>query len=265
MKNLIAITTYNRPRILDLCLSQIAKCKDDNDVVFVYDDGSLEVKNEIVTFKNKELNEKICNDLGFKYVYNFERAKYIKAELLNETYPENFGIARAKNICLDFAKKIKATNIILLDDDTFPIKKGFFDYLNKTAETTKENHFILSEHENNPPVKQFELTRGYKNAEGRLLYITNKVIDYKIFFDENFGKYGYEHVKWSLEIFKQKLNTLAVFQQPSNLCDYFTSFDLQDYQGSLKENNIDFKCSLSVEERQNALNISEKIWKKYIK
>jgi hypothetical protein len=231
MKKLITITTKDKPETLKLCLNQIEINKFYNEFVYIYDDGSNK--------ENRKINKELADLHGFIYEFG-----------------ENKGIAFAKNKCLEFANKTKAEYVLLLDDDCFPKKIGYFVYLIQTAEKHNENYFVLCEgkFKDMQSVKydliETDEIKSFSYTFGVLQYLTRKVICSGLKFDTDFKVYGSEHILFMNSIVKNKLSNFYTVKnvnqkinmnlQPTYLTDYFHSLDLHgSYLGfELKENSI---------------------------
>jgi hypothetical protein len=232
MKNFIGITTHNRPEYLELCLHKIFENATlSNTMVYVFDDGS----------ENDEINRKITHKYFFTYEYS----------------PKNIGISKAKNRCLDIAKCIKAENILLLDDDAFPTKINFIQFLTQISYNTGENHLQFVD--DKYFVKKIdENISQYNNFSGWILYLNNKVLNSGIRFNEKYDTYGFEHAEFSLEIFKQGFNKIAASIMPNRMKEYFHCVDFSgDYEDYFKTNNIILRSSISDQEKNKYIKINQ--------
>lgn len=192
MKIGIAICTHNRNERAQHTLDQVKKLSDKNSVIVVVDD---------------------CSDIPFP----------------NATFRfnTNFGIATAKNKCIELLYDAGCTHLFLLDDDTRPIKSGWeMQYIN-----TGINHLCMTfdKHSDGTPTS-IELLktkyglREFNHACGCMLYLTREVVDKVGGMDTDYGRWGYEHISYSMRIHNNYL-TPRPFMDIENSQEWLYSED----------------------------------------
>lgn len=144
----IGITTYKRPIIVELCVSQIEKHTRQPFKLFVSDDTKTER-----------------------------------------------GVAYNKNLCLDALKGSK--HIFLFDDDCFPISDDWVDFFTRS----KINHLLYLENRH----RKISGSQNYLIAGGVFLYISKEAFETVGYFNNAYGRYGYEHSAYSQRIYKSGL------------------------------------------------------------
>lgn len=197
----IAISTFNRPDILDLSLSFFKKYTDLNNKIIVYDDGS----------KNSHVNEEICKKYNIEYFYH-----------------NNSGITKTKNKCIETIED--CDHLFLFDDDVFPIKEGWENVFINLQKNTNNHHFLLiySNDKHSYVGSGKELGNNlsvYPACGGVLFYITKKVLEKCGGYCKDFDFYGHEHVEFSYRINHAGLTPDGYFLTPTNSKEYFYILD----------------------------------------
>lgn len=198
----IAISTYNRPEVLQCSLEYIKRYTDSDIHIAVFDDGST----------THQKNNEICLKHGVEYYHK-----------------ENVGIAKNKN------RGIKRFNtydhVFLLDDDIFPKKHGWIEYYITSAQSSG-NHHLLYMFENATGRDHHKVSKDHGNGitefhscGGVLVYIDKKVIQTVGGFNKNFGIYGYEHAEYSRRIHRAGFTPNGQYIAPSQAYDYVCSLD----------------------------------------
>lgn len=174
----IAVVTYNRgPRLYDL-LRNIIKYSPPDVRIVVCDDGSTDNTHEVMT------------DRGFR---DFT---YIKGK--------NLGVGANKNRALFLLQDCDF--IAILEDDLFPVSKGWFEIYEQVALRCNINHFCRVQDkevaetvpEFSQYLKQFGVTPVYgPSPRGDFTFITSKVIKQIGAFHPAFEGVGYAHGQWS--------------------------------------------------------------------
>lgn len=175
----ICITTRNRPEAFNIVLERIKKHTNCEYQLIVVDDAS---------------DVSYCDA-----AHRFE---------------EREGIPAGKNKCLELAKY---HNIFLFDDDTYPIKDGWYlPYINSGKE-----HLCYTF------LTKFKSANGFKYhvlGNGCMLYVTRKCIDNIGGFDWSYGLGKYEHVDFSRRIHNSGL-TESVFMDIENSSELLYCMD----------------------------------------
>ena len=220
----IAISTYNRPHVLDLSLSYLKKYSLKNNKIIVCDDGS----------ETKDQNKDVCEKHDIEYYYH-----------------DNLGIAKTKNKCL---QKIDSYNhIFLLDDDVFPKKEGWEEIYINAAKSTNNHHFLFmykNETGRDHHMKISDLDNNvssYSTCGGVIVYIDQLVLEKCGGFNNEFDFYGHEHAEYSKRIHKAGLTPYGQYLTPSNAYDYICSLDYNlTVQGSIYLDVINHKDEIII-------------------
>ena len=133
------------------------------------------------------------------------------------------GIARSKNNCIAMLMQVGCTDLILLDDDVYPVREGWMDSLIRPglahicptytafANGAPSGHKVL---------KTVDGVEHMSFPCGFILYYTRECIERIGGMDIRYGKYGYEHVGLSSRI----KNTGMIphpFLNPIGVLEYF--------------------------------------------
>lgn len=190
MKISIAITTHNRHEVFQETYKNIKKFLPEGAKLIVVDDGSdVPVKEADFRFKTTQ------------------------------------GIAVAKNKCLELMGE--ADYYFLFDDDCYPkVKDWHLHYIN-----TGLNHLCFSfdtfsngKTNGRRKVGEHGNVVYWHEPCGLMLFLTRKCLDVVGGFDPAYGRWGYEHVGYSMRIQNAGL-TPKPFMDVKNSLDLFHSFD----------------------------------------
>lgn len=188
----IAISIHNRHETAEKTISEWKKMLPKGAKLFIVDDGS--------------------------------EIPFVSANIRNE---KALGIAACKNQCLSLCDD--ADFIFLADDDIYPITKNWY----KPYIESGEKHLCLTfdKFSNNKPNGRIKLSTvngisEYKEPCGVLLFMTNEVIKSVGGMDESYGRWGYEHLNFSMRIHNQGF-TRKPFLDIENSIDLFYSYDHQ--------------------------------------
>lgn len=141
---------------------------------------------------------------------------------------EGIGVAVAKNRCIKALYNMGCDYIILMDDDTRILRPGFGQWLEVVHRQTGIHHFIY-------PGKGASVCRcadglvQWSLGSGVMLFITRGVVGKVGYMNVNYpGKWGHEHVAWSVRIWKAGLmGDFATWRvSPVAIKDYFWSADI---------------------------------------
>lgn len=185
----IAVTTHNRPQVLEKCLEHIDKFTDTDYVLHVVDDASTPASTHTKGAPGS--------------LYRFET---------------NVGIARAKNKCLELLMQgVEVEHLFVFDDDTYPITTGWWE---PYAEHTEPHLCYLFKDIArsgrvlpDKPKTVYDDGTMYALAQPRgcMMYFHRSVIERVGGYRPEFGIWGWEHVELSERIFHAGL-TLCKFQ-----------------------------------------------------
>ena len=179
MKIGIGITTRNRSKLLEITLSNICKYLPDFDTKLIISDDSTE---ESFIMLNKQL----ANDFGAEYLNDYQRK----------------GVAGNKNQCL--RSLIDCEYIFLFDDDCFPIKEGWAEFLINAHLQTGIHHFNLLDSSLHYEIRRTQIgdfcVIECANSGGVMMFITQEVVKKVGAFNKNYGLYGFEHCSYSKRV-----------------------------------------------------------------
>ena len=124
-------------------------------------------------------------------------------------FQSNVGIARAKNKCLELLHG--CDHIFLFDDDTYPIKQGWYEPYVASA----EHHlmYLFDKWANGKPVGddaviyQDDHIVAHHHARGCMLYVDSTALATVGGMDTRYGKAMNEHLDWSNRIHNAGLTT----------------------------------------------------------
>ena len=128
---------------------------------------------------------------------------------VDHRFPNNVGIARAKNKCLELLDD--CDHVFLFDDDTFPTDiTWWLPYIN-----SPEAHLMYVFQDFLDGTKLHDTARvyednqhvAYSHARGCMLYFTRSALEAVGGFDPAFGKWGWEHINLSDRIYAARLTT----------------------------------------------------------
>lgn len=192
MKIGIAITVHNRNETAKTTIDKIKQLAPKNSVVVIVDDAS-NIPYDGSTFR----------------------------------FDKNVGIAVAKNKCIELLYDAGCTHFFLFDDDVYPLVEDWhLKYIN-----TGINHLCFSfdkfsNGKSNGRIvnSQFNGLIEYHEPCGCMLYLTRECVDKIGGMDPEFGKWGYEHVGYSMRIHNAGL-TPKPFLDIENSTDILYSLD----------------------------------------
>lgn len=170
----VAVTTYGRPQTLTDTLAKIRKHTPDRIPVVVVDDGSVPA----------------CPHATYRF-------------------PENRGIAAAKNKCLEIlADELGCEHLFLFDSDTFPVCDDWW----KSYVDSSEPHLMYQFPTGPAHWTITETFRGddlvaYDKPRGCMIYTHRSVLDVVGGMHLVYGKHGGEHGNWSDRIFQAGLTS----------------------------------------------------------
>jgi glycosyltransferase involved in cell wall biosynthesis len=224
----IGITTKDRPDLLDLTLTNILSHLPYVCEIVVSDDSVIE--------ENKNKSIESCARFGVKRVDN----------------SHNRGIARNKNSCLRELKD--CDHIFLFDDDCYPIKDNWAEYVIDCHKESGVHHFNLLDKSHHQLISEKTYSNftieEYRLVGGVFMFLTKDVIEKVGAFNKDYDIYGYEHASYTYRVFKSGLhNGLGI-----NL----TIADLQDYIFS-----IDYACHSTSRHHQKFLDLESSLGKKF--
>lgn len=241
----VAITTRNRPEVFDVCLAHFKTFRSTSlpTTYLILDDESSE--------ENRALNEAVARRHGF-----WDNYQYVEPRM---------GIARAKNECL--RRSYDAGDFFFLfDDDAFPRKAGWERlYIDKSV--THQCHHLLYCADVGPYVTVGD-THGiseYNAPLGVLMFMTKKCLEVVGGFNEDFGIYGNEHIKYTNRVHASGLtNGFGRIVVPRGCAEYIYAFDIdwcmKREPPPLKLLPNEFRASLADEPLEEYRLIADRAW-----
>ena len=194
----ICILSYNRGNSLLRLIESIRKTVDlDRTVVFISDDCSTDP--QTITILNN-----LATDLKLVVMFN----------------SSNLGISGNTNRLLRCAKRFE--HIFLLNDDVQFIKSGWDQFYIQKAKSSNIHHTCFRQpgvygaqasDVTSTNLHGVQIETVYQKPHGAMLYLTNKALKTCGFFNEEYKRYGMEHVDWSLKPFEFGL-------QPKGFIDF---------------------------------------------
>ena len=183
----ICILSYNRGNSLSRLIESIRKTVDlDQTVVFISDDCSTDAQ-------TIDILNNINKDPKFVVIFN----------------NTNIGVSGNTNRLLRCAKRFE--HIFILNDDVEFIKNGWDQFYIQKATQSNIQHACFRQlgvyGAKASDVKSIVL-RGvqvetvYQKPHGAMLYLTNKALKICGFFNEEYKRYGMEHIDWSMKPFE---------------------------------------------------------------
>lgn len=210
IKSGIAITTRNRPDMLDACLLHFKAntSKDALKHLIIYDDAS--------DYEQRIKNQKIVQNHGLTEQY------YIGTQQV--------GIAQAKNSCL-YLLGNTYDYYFLFDDDTFPIKKGWIDLYINAHKQSGFQHLLYGNDACNTISDKVDGIEFYDRPWGVLLFFTQEVYRKLGGYRKEFGLYGAEHTDYTMRICEAGLTNLTKpFAGPIDCVSYIWNVDTQTHK-----------------------------------
>jgi GT2 family glycosyltransferase len=211
MKIGIGVTTYNRPKHLELWKQKINN--------FFPRTTELYTENNEPRIKQKyETIIHIAND----GIVSFDKQQTLSRK----------GIAYRKNECLRAFKD--CDYVFLFDDDTFPIKEGWAEFFINASKLTGQKHFMYLK--DTPTLRKINsFSREgytadiYDNCAGCMMFFTKEAIEKVGAYNPKYGIYGYEHAGYSNRIHKAGLTPLGSYSCPAGAGEYIYSMDLDNH------------------------------------
>jgi GT2 family glycosyltransferase len=188
----------------------------------------------VTTYNRPELSA-LCIQQIEKHTDNYQL--FITNDLFDRK-----GIAWRKNECLKALKD--CDYIVLFDEDCFPIKDGWFEYLINASNASGEKHLLyLKETSHIKEIKKENGISYYSNCGGCMMFFTKEVIEKVGGYNKEYGLYGFEHAGYSIRINKSGLTSMR-YPSPSNIGEYIYSMDYDNYT----DWGVEHKPSLTLKE-----------------
>jgi hypothetical protein len=170
-----------------------------------------------------------------------------KLHIAKDSDEDRRGIALRKNECLHHLQD--CDYIFLFDDDCYPKKKGWEQFIIKAHLDSGEQHFAYLK-DNIHSAKNFYFCgdttiKSFVTCGGVFLSITNECLKKVGGFWDKYEIYGFEHYGYSFRAFQAKINS-DLFMSVEGLEDYLFAYDYEDKE---------FKSTIPLDER---IELSEK-------
>lgn len=176
----------------------------------------ISTHNRYGIFKTTYKNIKKFAPLGAKIVV-VDDASDVPVKEATFRFDKNQGIAKTKNKLLELLDDCK--HVFLFDDDTHPVIDNWW----KPYVESPEPHLMyIFEHFKSRQLGDTKVIfediehKAYTHPRGCMLYIDSSILPVVGGFDEEYARWGFEHVDYSNRIYNNRL----------------TSFRFQDVQGS---------------------------------
>jgi len=113
-------------------------------------------------------------------------------------HDEKRGVAAAKNACLHRLLALGCDHLVLIEDDLRPLRENWLEIITTTAQLSGLQHLlylpepmygVIQKREGTPPAD----VHWKSLAGGMVMYFTRDLLAACGFFEEKFGRYGYEH------------------------------------------------------------------------
>lgn len=152
-----------------------------------------------------------------------------KLHIARDTDEDRRGIALRKNECLHHLQD--CDYIFLFDDDCYPIKKGWEQFVIKAHQDSGEHHFAYLK-DSIHSAKNFYFCgdttlKSFVTCGGVFLSITKECLKKVGGFWDEYDLYGFEHYGYSFRAFEAKLNS-DLFMSIEGLEDYLFAYDYED-------------------------------------
>ena len=170
-----------------------------------------------------------------------------KLYIARDSDEDRRGIALRKNECLHHLQD--CDYIFLFDDDCYPKKKGWEQFIIKAHQDSGEQHFAYLK-DSIHSAKNFYFCgdttiKSFVTCGGVFLSITKECLKKVGGFWDKYEIYGFEHYGYSFRAFQAKINS-DLFMSVEGLEDYLFAYDYEDKE---------FKSTIPLDER---IELSEK-------
>lgn len=193
------------------------------------------------TYKRDDLLQECLDNLRLNTTSDY------KLHIARDSDTDRRGIALRKNECLYHLQD--CDYIFLFDDDCYPIKKGWEQFVIRAHEDSGEHHlaFLIDDiHQSKNFYFCGETTiKSFQMGGGVFLSITKECLKKVGGFWDEYDLYGFEHIGYSYRAFEAKLNS-DLFMCVEGLEKYLFAYDYEDKN---------FKSTIPLEQR---IEMSEK-------
>ena len=199
----IGVTTYNRPKTLELWDSQINKFTPNDGCEIHIADDSKERKG--IAYRK---NECLTALKDYDYVFLFDDDCLVLKEGWAEFFIEASKASGQKHFCYlketPTIKKIQSIEMVN--------QKGLLKHIAEIEQ--KEERATIN---------------IFNNCAGAMMFLTKEVIEKVGAYNPKYGKYGFEHAGYSNRIHKSGLTPLGAYTCPEGAGEYIYSMDLDNH------------------------------------
>lgn len=207
------------------------------------------------TYKRDALLQECLDNLRLNTTSDY------KLYIARDTDADRRGIALRKNECLHHLQD--CDYIFLFDDDCYPVKKGWEQFVIKAHQESGEQHFAFLK-DSIHTAKNFYFcgditTKSFVTCGGVFLSITKECLKKVGGFWDEYDLYGFEHYGYSFRAFEAKLNS-DLFMSIEGLEDYLFAYDYEDknFKSTIP---LDQRIEMSEKGKQIFALDAEVIWK----
>ena len=172
------------------------------------------------------------------------------------------GIAYGKNKCIDTLKDFDY--IFLFDDDCYPIKDGWIEFMIEAHEASRQHHFLFMDSNHHKYVKTWQPNIEcsidlYDDCGGVFMSLTKEAVNKVGYLDSRYKRYGYEHAGYSRRIHLSGLNSKP-FMMPTGLGEYLYAHDYNEKIDSalpvdVRDEFVEYNDSIYHDELKNWHNL----------
>lgn len=189
-----------------------------------------------------------------KKIEQHTKSEY-KIYIASDSDHDRKGVAYRKNQCLKHLQD--CDYIFLFDDDCYPKKDGWEEYIIYMSKKTGNHHFCYNK-EPFCKIQQSMIINGesidcFDASGGVLLFYTKEAIERVGAFYGGYYRYGYEHIGHTIRIFKAGM-TCDFFPCPDAMSDYIYSLDYEESGFFLD------KSTISQDEKFSLTEKNKKVW-----
>lgn len=152
-----------------------------------------------------------------------------KLHIARDSDADRRGIALRKNECLYHLQD--CDYIFLFDDDCYPTKKGWEQFVIKAHKDSGEHHFAYLKDSIHTAKNYYfcgdTTIKSFVTCGGVFLFLTNECLKKVGGFWDKYELYGFEHYGYSFRAFEAKLNS-DLFMSVEGLEDYLFAYDYED-------------------------------------
>lgn len=174
---------------------------------------------------------------------------------------ERKGPAYGRNECLKALWDAGCTHIALLDDDTYPIKEGWQDYL---VEIASQNFVHVLGYPDPTVAKKVASAGGmdwWQFCTGCFTFVTRHAVQTIGYYNPDFKTYGHEDIEYLYRARETGLNgVVAGDASPALIAEYIHSEDIYGQH----DRHFNPTANMSAEAKQESIAINKDVFEKTI-